>query len=89
MIHDQTDEERITYAYRLVLSRNPGESESKILLKSLNRLRLQYQSDPAAVSKILSAGESPRDPSLNKLDHAAYTGLCLAILNLDEALCKE
>ncbi len=43
----------------------------------------------AAAQKLLSVGESKRDETLDSVEHAAYTALCSAILNLDEALTKE
>jgi hypothetical protein len=59
------------------------------LHKSLDRLLEEYHRDPTAAAKLLAVGESKRDESLNAVDHAAYTGVCLAILNTDEAMTKE
>ncbi len=82
-------EQRIDLAYRLVLSRKPTAQEKPILLASLNRLESQYTKDKPAALKLLAVGESKRDEQLDPAQHAAYTGLCLAILNLDEAVTKE
>ena len=81
--------ERIDLAYRLVMARPPGEKERAVLLKSLDRLRSQYEQDVPAAEKLLAVGESERDKTLEAAEHAAYTGVCLAILNLDEVLCNE
>jgi hypothetical protein len=82
-------EDRICLAYQLLLSRRPQSSEKPILLAALERLKSQYAADPAAAEKLMKTGESRRDEKLNAAEHAAYTGLCLELLNLDEALTKE
>jgi hypothetical protein len=84
-----TQEERIDLAFRLVLARSPGAAERTILGKSLARLRQTYTQDAEAAKRLVSVGESPRDTDLNLVEHAAYSGLCLALFNLDEALSKE
>ena len=39
--------------------------------------------------QLVSVGEYPRDESLDLAEHAALSSVCLAILNLDEALTRE
>ncbi len=82
-------EERIERAFRLVLARRPTSAERQVLAASAARVRREFAADPAAAQKLLAVGESPRDPSLDAVEHAAWTAVCLAILNLDEALTKE
>jgi hypothetical protein len=60
-----------------------------VLLSALTRLRTQYAADKPAAVKLLGVGESKRDEKLDPVEHAAYTGLCSLILNLDEVLTKE
>lgn len=86
---DLSDDQRLELAYRRVLSRKPTEEELPILRNALKRLRGQYAADPAAARKLLAVGESPRNDKLDVAEHAALTGLCNLILNLDEALTKE
>ncbi len=86
---DETDESAVTLAFRLATSRHPTDEELAVLTQRLQKLREQYVSNPDASIKLLAVGESPRDESLNITDHAAMTGLCLMILNLDETLTKE
>jgi hypothetical protein len=85
---EKADVERIVLAFRLVLAREPSAEESRVLLAGLKRLRGQYKTDPAAAKKLLAVGESKRDETLDPAEHAAFTGLCLTILNTDEALNK-
>jgi hypothetical protein len=83
------DDQHIAAAFRLVLARRPKAEELDILRGGLKRLRGQYSADAAAAKKLLAVGESKRNEKLDITDHAAFTGLCNLILNLDEALTKE
>jgi hypothetical protein len=89
MLGANSPEERLALAFRHVLARGPKPDELKVLLASLERQRGEFQSDPEAAKKMASVGEWKRNEGLDVIEHAAYTGVCLAILNLDEALCKE
>ena len=80
---------RIDLAFRLVLARTPTSSESQVLRASLERLKREFARDPEAAKKFLSIGQSERSERLDAIEHAAFAGLCSAILNLDEALTKE
>ena len=80
---------RLEHAFRLVTSRKPGAAEKQILLARLATLTQQYAADSAAARKLLTVGESKRDEKLDPVDHAAWTGLCSLLLNLDEAVSKE
>lgn len=82
-------EERVERVFQLVLARSPAPAEKQVLLASLERLRKQYGERPEAAAKLLAVGESPRKAEIDPVEHAVYAGLCLAILNLDEALTKE
>jgi hypothetical protein len=84
-----TPQARLADAFRRVCARRPSPDEMRILRRSLDRALATYRSDPAAAEAYLKAGESPRDASLNPVEHAAYASVCLAILNLDEALTRE
>jgi hypothetical protein len=55
----------------------------------VERQRLDFAADPAAAQRFLAVGESPRDASIDPVDHAALAATCLAILNLDEAVTRE
>jgi hypothetical protein len=85
----QSPEGRIEAIYRYVLAREPEPKEQQVFLKAIDRLKKQYSADPEAAKKLLAVGESKRDEKLDPVDQAAYTGVCLAVLNLDETLTKE
>jgi hypothetical protein len=83
------DAERLERVYQRVLCRPPVAAEREILLGTLQRSRSGYRQDGAAAMALLSVGESPRSQQLAADEHAAWTAVCLAVLNLDEALTKQ
>jgi len=84
-----TDAERVEQAFQLVLARKPSMEEKQVLLASVERLKREFGADLDAAGKFLANGESKRNEKLDITEEAAYAGLCLGILNLDEALTKE
>ncbi len=78
----------LAQAFRLVTCREPTTAEAALLKAQLGKLKTQ-QSDRAAAVKLLTVGESKRDESIDAIEHAAWTSLCLMLLNLDEAVTKE
>ena len=84
---DQADD-RFTMAFRLCTSRRPTAVELDVLTGRLNSLRDQYTAAPDEAKKLLKVGQSQHDEALDAIEHAAYTGVCLLIMNLDETLSK-
>jgi hypothetical protein len=79
----------LSQAFRLATCRAPSAAETALLEAQLKTLRTQAETDLSAAARLLAVGESKRDESLNAAEHAAWTGLCLMLLNLDEVLTKE
>jgi hypothetical protein len=69
--------------------RKPTDYDLTALRRMHDRQGAIYQADPAAAKQLLSVGDSNRDESLDVAAHAALSSVCLAILNLDEALTRE
>ncbi|MEI6535299.1 MAG: PSD1 and planctomycete cytochrome C domain-containing protein [Verrucomicrobiaceae bacterium] len=86
--HNQPDEQ-LAYAFRRVLGRKPSESDLAALRRTLDRQHTIYQADTNAASKLVAIGATPMEPALDVAGHAALCAVCLAILNLDEALTRE
>jgi hypothetical protein len=80
------DAERLAYAFSLAVTRKPSEQEIHALRGSLDHYRRRYASDRDAALNILKQGESPREPSLEVAEHAAWSVVCSLILNLDETV---
>jgi hypothetical protein len=86
---DAADDARIEHAFRLATARKPSAMEMQVLSASLTRLQAQYSSDREAAAKLLAVGESKRSEKLDATAHAAWTGLCSLLLNLDEVVTKQ
>ncbi len=84
-----TLDDRLAFAFREVAARRPSDSDMKALRRAYDRQSAFYASDEKAARALLSVGASKRDESLNAAEHAALASVCLAILNLDEALTRE
>jgi uncharacterized protein DUF1553/uncharacterized protein DUF1549/cytochrome c len=80
---------RLTHAFRRVIGRPVSESDLKLLRRAYERQAAIYQAHAEAAKALLSVGASQRDAALNPTEHAALSAVCLAILNLDEALTRE
>ena len=80
---------RLTYAFRQVLGREPRDPEMSILRRMFDRQRKIYAADPQAAESVTKVGEAPRDAELDATEHAALSAVCLAVLNMDEALTRE
>ena len=74
---------------RLVLAREPRPQELKVLLADLADHTTRFRAGAKAAHALISAGESPRDASLDPVDLAACTALAGLILNLDETITKQ
>lgn len=82
-------EERILFAYRVALAREPRDAEQKVLLSTLQKFVERYQADPAAAEAVVANGESEASPQFDKRELAAYTMLGNLILNLDETIYRN
>ncbi len=84
-----TPEERLTFAFRLVLGRPPEPAELAVLARGLREHLAAYRKDVRAAEQLVSVGEAARDRRLDAAELAAYTAVAGLIFNLDEAITKE
>jgi hypothetical protein len=89
LVEAPDDAARIDRAFRLATSRLPTRAEREVLAARLKKLRTQFATTPADAKRYASSGEAPHPDALDPVEHAAWTGLCSLILNLDETLSKE
>ena len=89
MHHSKSLSEQITYAFRNVLSRIPQESDLVHLQNAMQKQFAFFSDDPMAAQAFIEVGNSSRDKALDLTTHAALSAVCLAILNLDEAMTRE
>ncbi len=85
----KSDSESLAFAFRRVTARKPGEAELKILQEALQKQRAIFKNDREAATKLLAAGESPRNAKLDPVDLAAFAVVCGLIMNLDETLTNQ
>ncbi len=85
----EIDRQRLQLVFQNVLGRLPDTTESSILLTALNRTRNQYGGNLKAAQSLIDIGESPVDQSIDASELASWTSLCLAVINLDEALTRQ
>ncbi len=83
------DASRIDFVIQRVLSRPATEHERVVLARGLKRTRGEFRAAPDQAARLISVGESARDETLDAVQHASWTALCLAVLNLDETLNRE
>ncbi len=83
------DDTRLTTVFRRVLTRSPNARESETLRRMLARQLEHFGGKVEEAKKLVSAGVSQSDGSLDPCEHAAWTAVCLAVFNLDEALTRE
>lgn len=78
--------ERLQTAYRSATGRHLDARGLGTLKQTLARARRHYQANERNAERLIQTGESQRLGTLPAAEHAAWTTVCLMILNLDETL---
>ena len=81
-------DERITFAFRSVAARRPSSSELESLRQLFQEYHADFRADAEAAGKLLAAGESKRDESLDAHELAAWTMVTHLLLNLSETVTR-
>lgn len=81
-----TDGEKIRFAMSLVLSREPTETEARILQAGLEADRARFKKSPGSAQKLLAFGDARVDSKLDPIEIAALTLTSNVLLNLDETV---
>ncbi|MCH8830041.1 MAG: DUF1553 domain-containing protein, partial [Planctomycetes bacterium] len=91
VLHDggKTDESRIRYLYRIVLTRKPQPAESALLGRLLNKHRAQYKADPKAAAQLNAIGQRAPAKDIGPAELAAWTSLTRVVLNLHETITRH
>ncbi len=85
----ETHKDRITFAYRTLLARQPGEQEVEILTAQFGQHLERYQQNPEDAAKLVMQGESKPEAGIAVPQLAAWTLVASTILNLDETLNRN
>ena len=83
------DLERIQWAWKQVLGREPDPAEANVLANLLNKHRAQYTKNKKAAEAILTVGISPRPKDLDATELAAWTSVSRVLLNLNETITRN
>ena len=84
----KTPQERVTFGYRLVASRQPKPIVANILLAAYNEELENFKKNTEAANKLLGIGASKRDETIGVAEHAAWTIVASMLLNLDEVITR-
>ena len=80
--------ERITFAFRTVVSRQPTATELQSLSNLYGEYQSEFKADLSAAEKLLAVGDSPFDPNLEISELAAWTMVTHVVLNLSETVTR-
>lgn len=87
--HPDSLAEQLKSACRRVLCREATPAEIERLTLAYHKQFAFYQAQPSAAQEWLAVGQAPLDPAIDPVAWAALGNLCLAILNLDEAMTRQ
>jgi hypothetical protein len=77
-------ESRLRYGFRLVVGREPSESELQVLKDGISADMEELRKTPAAVDGLLAAGLPTKIDGEDRVEFAAYCLAANVLLNLDE-----
>ncbi len=81
-------ENRLTFAFRTVLSRPPRPQELSVLKNIYTQQLEKFRQNETAALKLLKVGESPRNEQLDVAELATWATISSVLLNLDETVTK-
>jgi mono/diheme cytochrome c family protein len=84
-----TDIAKITFAFRLVLTRPPTTEELQRLSNLLEKSRTKFKVNPAQATALATKPLGPLPQGTDAVEAAAWTVLGNVLLNLDETLAKR
>ena len=82
------DDARLEALFFSATARRAAAWELESLRTALADARQRFTNDPTQAAELLSVGEAESPGELEAHEHAAWTTVCLLVLNLDETLSK-
>ncbi|MBC8325040.1 MAG: PSD1 domain-containing protein [Verrucomicrobia subdivision 3 bacterium] len=80
---------RITHGFRIITARPPNTREQAILQRLFTERFAFYKQNPKAAEALLAIGESQTPEPLAATEHAAWTTVARAMMNLSETITKN
>ncbi|MFP6763873.1 MAG: PSD1 and planctomycete cytochrome C domain-containing protein, partial [Planctomycetaceae bacterium] len=84
-----SQQDRLSMAFRLTTGRQPDDRERTVLQRALQDLHVDFRQDPAAAVQLMRVGESPYDRTLDVAELAAWTSIASSLLQLDETITRN
>ena len=81
-------DDKLRFAFMTTVARPPTEREFAVLKDIYTEARETYFLDVHAAINLVSAGEYPSPEEINLVEHAAWTAVANALLNLDETVTR-
>jgi hypothetical protein len=81
--------ERIAWAWRQALARDPEEVELKALVEMQSKFQTDYARDRSAAEAFLKVGQTPFPEGTDVADLASWAQVARAILNLHETITRS
>lgn len=84
-----TDVERINFAWKQVLSRDPTPAERDVIIALLATQRARFAADVTAAKEAVSIGSSPVRTDLDVSELATWSAVSRVLLNLEETIWRN
>ena len=84
-----TEAQRLRYAYRCAIQREPTSAEAELLTKLYQQHLAQYQADRAAADALLKVGDAKPPEGVQPAELAAWTSVARVVLNLHETITRD
>ena len=84
-----TSEQRIGFAFKRAVSRDPSPDEMKVLKSGLEKRMEKFKANVESARQLIAVGDSKPLANLDPVEVAAYTTTASVILNMDETITKE
>ena len=85
----RTEAERLRYAYRRAIQREPTAAEADLLTRLYRQHLAQYQADRAAAAALLKVGDAQPPDGVEPAELAAWTSVARVVLNLHETITRD
>jgi ubiquinone/menaquinone biosynthesis C-methylase UbiE len=85
----RTEAERLRYAYRRAIQREPTAAEADLLARLYHQHLTQYQAERAAAAALLKVGDAKPPEGAEPAELAAWTSVARVVLNLHETITRD
>jgi hypothetical protein len=84
-----TVNDRLDFAYEVVLTRSPAEDERAIFRSLLQSTEAAYREDPQSAIALVETGIARRPEGIHDIELASWTSVARGLMNLNEAITRN